>query len=332
VAGFPRWLLVLLVVSQLLAATAVALGVRRAVRERRVPVGTPIGAVSAGMAARPGVEPPTAVSVESVSSPPSNVTGIIEPRVVAPTCDTLLPDLPPPSGTANPAALAEELQGARRALLKGDLDDAERCYCRAARWDPNSPAVLGGMARLLLMRGDGPAAGDWATRAVRASATDPDLRALLGDALARSDHHDDARIAWLAAAGIAAGDAPAVLGLVRHAISTGEDALEHRDPSRAELHFRRAAVLEPDNVDAALGLVRALLATRRSDAAVQWGRRAVTLAPANAAAHILLGDALAQGGDGMSAAQEWREAERLEPQSQEIRRRLSRLPELSATW
>jgi Flp pilus assembly protein TadD len=84
-------------------------------------------------------------------------------------------------------------------------------------------------------------------------------------------------------------------------------------------------IMQPENVEAIMGLARALLGSDDTGNAVQWARRAAALAPANPGARLLLGDALHASGDDKSAEMEWLEAQRLNPASPEVRHRIAKL-------
>ena len=77
-----------------------------------------------------------------------------EPREVAPTCGALLGGEPAPAGVYPGAAYAQ-LRAGRKGLVRGDLDEAERGYCRAVAFDPRNLAANVELARVLVMRRDG---------------------------------------------------------------------------------------------------------------------------------------------------------------------------------
>jgi len=84
-------------------------------------------------------------------------------------------------------------------------------------------------------------------------------------------------------------------------------------------------VLQPNSVEAAMGLARVLLEQDDTGNAVLWARRALSLSPANVGARVLLGDTLAKSGDSKSAEMEWLEAQRLDPANPEVAHRIAHL-------
>ncbi|MBC8071927.1 MAG: tetratricopeptide repeat protein, partial [Deltaproteobacteria bacterium] len=76
---------------------------------------------------------------------------------------------------------------------RGDLDGAQRAFERALAADDRSASAHGGLARVEFERGRYVIAIRHATRAVRSSPKDAELRILLGDALYKSYRYAEAR-------------------------------------------------------------------------------------------------------------------------------------------
>ena len=98
-----------------------------------------------------------------------------------------------------------------------------------------------------------------------------------------------------------------------------------RDFARAERFFRRAVVLDAENGPASNGLADALLRLGDTSSALRWANRAVSVAPRDPAARVILGDVLFQKGDRGGAEVEWREALQLDPSNFLARRRVNKL-------
>ncbi len=334
--GLPAWLLAGLAGAHLLTVVAVTLGVRpdtapdRSAAASAADPATPAPAraptpSSPGRERSTDTDPTAASSAAQENGIGVSAAGVGETSVAAPTCDQLLRDQPSRSGGAQPAAARAEVRAARRALVRGDVDDAQMSYCRAIRWDERCTAALAGLIQLLLLRRDTAAAVQWAQRAVDVDPNDSDLRALLGDAYARSERQSEARAAWLAAAGEQEDDADAPHRLARRYTRVARQSQQRRDFPRAERYYRRAAVLQPNSVEPAMGLARVLLDRQDTGNAVLWARRALSLSPANVGARVLLGDTLAKSGDAKSAEMEWLEAQRLDPANPEVSHRIANL-------
>ncbi|HEY8942972.1 MAG TPA: hypothetical protein VIM73_01870, partial [Polyangiaceae bacterium] len=182
--------------------------------------------------------------VPSAPAPHSASThaAVDESGTVAPTCEALL-DAAPREG-AFPGAALEQLQLARKAIVQGRVDEAQRAYCKAVRWDADNPNIYFDLAQLLLLRRDGAACAEWAKRGLALDATNTRGHSLLGDGLARVGDTEGARQAWLTASNVADPSPAAVRNLTQSSLEEAERALVRRDFARAERFFRRAAVLD----------------------------------------------------------------------------------------
>ncbi|MFZ5891620.1 MAG: tetratricopeptide repeat protein [Myxococcota bacterium] len=240
----------------------------------------------------------------------------------APSCEDLLGDSTAASGD-NVGAAFEQLKLARKALVQGKSDDAQRAYCKAVRWDSNNAAYHFELAQLLLIRRDGAAAAEWARRGVRLEPGSTRGQALVGDALARVGDEDGARRAWFAAASANNPSAEEIQGLYLRAMKEAEQALSARDYMRAERFFRRGVILDHSSANAHRGLAMALLRIGEANNALAWARKSNELAPGDPAVKLTLGDALLASGDAEGARNAWLEAERLG--YPDARRRLSHL-------
>ena len=239
----------------------------------------------------------------------------------APSCDELLKDVA--GNGENPGAAFEQLKLARKALVQGKSDDAERAYCKAVRWDPQNVGYYFELAQLLLIRRDGAAAAEWAQKGVRLDSANTRGQSLVGDGLARTGDFEGARRAWYAAASVNTPSSQEIEQLFLRAQKEAEQALATHDYMRAERFYRRAAVLDPKSAAAQRGLASALLRIGEAKNALAWMRRAEQLAPKDPAIQLTLGDALLATGDDAGARQAWSEAERLG--YPDARRRLERL-------
>jgi tetratricopeptide (TPR) repeat protein/DNA-binding NarL/FixJ family response regulator len=220
-------------------------------------------------------------------------------------------------GAANDA-----LNLGRREIVKGDLEAAHRAYCRAVSYDPNSNAAVIGLARVLLMRRDGAAAVKWVKKALVQKPDDSNLKALLGDSLARIGDEEGARKAWMASVGIASSHDPEVRALALRDGRLAAHAFDRREWARAERLYRRAAVLDPTSSKAAAGVAKTLLVLDEPASAFAWARRATRLGPKNPDAHLVLGDALRAKNDEKSAEAAYRTAQKLgSPQAERRLRR-----------
>jgi tetratricopeptide (TPR) repeat protein/DNA-binding NarL/FixJ family response regulator len=284
-----------------------------------VVVAKPVAAPPA--APPPAPEPPPAALVEPPRGAPP---GKDESGYVAPTCDAILEPLGLDDGNFPGAAYEQQVVGAK-ALVQGKVDDAQIAFCKAARWDAKNPQTHIDLAQLLLIRRDGAAAAAEARKAVDLDPNSGRAQSLLGDGLVRIGDHEGAKQAWLLAAGVDATDALKFQALLDRNLREAEASLKKKDVSRAERFFRRAIVLDPDNLPASRGLAACLNQLGDGAAAVRWAQRALAREPRDPDAHIVLGDALLLLGDKVGAEREWREANRLDPANNQAQNRIRRL-------
>lgn len=251
---------------------------------------------------------------------PAAEPGAGDALAIAPDCSKLLGELGPPVGTYPGAAYAQ-LRAARKALMRGDLDETQRCYCRALRFDPENVQTHVEMSRLMVLRRDSTAAVNAARDAVRRAADDRSALLALGDALALSGEYSQAKEPLLRGFGVAPSDEPARLSVARAQTDLADKAARRRDHANEERFFRRAYTLAPDAPTSA-GISRALAAQGHRAAALVWARRAVTLAGARTTHHVVLGDLLHESGEKAEALRVWKAAAEKDPEDTELRARL----------
>lgn len=269
----------------------------------------------------------SAAAAASAPAPPASAPSaepdapLTEPRETAPTCKSLLGDLPPAAGVF-PGAAYDQMRQARKALMRGDLDEAQRSYCRALRLDEKNPAISEELARLLLVRRDGVAAIDAAKAALRGAPDDRGALLALADGMALTGDFDAAREPLLRGLGVESTGGTTKTSVVRAQLQLAEQSGHRHDTPSEERYYRRAYVLDTTSIIAAMGLARTLLKTGRVDAAAVWARRATAIDKGSAVAHLLLGDVLAKKGDKSAAEAAWKQAQLLEPDNAEVRARL----------
>ena len=279
-------------------------------------------APSASAPVAPLAAAPSAAAVPAV--PASKDIPLDETGVRAPTCEELFGAAHVGAGDYLGSAYVE-MRNANHALVRGDLDAAERALCKAALWDQKNPAIPLELAQLMLLRRDGAASVAWAKKSLDRDPTSLRAQGVLGDGLARVGDYDGAKRAWLLSVRLE-GDSDALYReLSFSSLREARSALGRRDFARAERFFRRAVVLDADNGPASNGLADALLRLGDTASALRWAHRAVSVGPRDPAARVILGDVLYQQGDRRGAEVEWREALQLDPTNFLGRRRMAKL-------
>jgi tetratricopeptide (TPR) repeat protein/DNA-binding NarL/FixJ family response regulator len=289
--------------------------------ESKAPVMAPATSTVGGAApaAARALPQPTASAAPAAKSIPLDETG-----VRAPSCDSLLAGTPAHEGDY-PGAAYGEMREANRALVRGDVDSAERCLCKAALWDQKNPAIPLEVAQLMLLRRDGAGAVEWAKKGIERAPTDLRAQAVLGDGLARLGDYDGAKLAWLKSMSLEEASEAQVKSLSFTSVREAQASMGHRDFARAERFFRRGVVLDGDNAQASNGLANALLRLGDVSSAQRWANHAVSVAPRDPAARVILGDVLFQKGDRSAAEVEWREALQIDPSNFIAKLRMNKL-------
>lgn len=212
--------------------------------------------------------------------PPAN-----NPR--APSCDELLKEQAPMGGPAAAAAYEAMVRG-RRALVRGDVDEAQRAYCYSVRTDPGNATAQVELARLLLVRRDGNAGLRQVEVALALDSGSRVVKGLLGDALARLGRYDGARRAWFEEAQLTAQSERSRRALLTTLMRAARRHRGRHAWGEAERFFRRVVVLEPSNIEASLGIAQALFSFGVKDEAVAWAQYVKRLSPHHPVAAELL--------------------------------------------
>ncbi len=218
--------------------------------------------------------------------------------------------------------IGSELKNASRAMMQGDLKAARRWYCVATDRYPEDTAALTGLVRLLMLDGEPNVALHYAEKLAKLDPESPRYRALVGDAQAMLGNEDEARRAFCQAAGVDPNKTEAVRVVERRYRAVAYRALKEKRYGEGVRYFRRAVTLNPESVEAMLGLSRALLLTGEKQASLEWARKAEKLAPGNVQVLVMLGDALARSGDRVGAVRAWKKGLSIEPGNAEARFRM----------
>jgi tetratricopeptide (TPR) repeat protein/DNA-binding response OmpR family regulator len=267
----------------------------------------------------------TATTEPSQAAPVAKDIPLDETGAHAPTCEALFGGAHVGAGEY-PGSAYVEMREANKALVRGDVDAAERSLCKAALWDQTNPAIPLELAQLMLLRRDGAASVAWARKGLEKDASSTRAQGILGDGLARVGDYPGARRAWLLSMRLdAAASESQLRDLSFSSLREARASMGRRDFARAERFFRRAVVLDAENGPASNGLADALLRLGDTSSALRWANRAVSVAPRDPAARVILGDVLFQQGDHGGAEVEWREALQLDPTNFLARRRVNKL-------
>jgi Flp pilus assembly protein TadD len=198
-------------------------------------------------------------------------------------------------------------------------DDALRIYCRAMLDFPGSAPLRTDFLELLFHQRDNRVAMRYAREFAEQFPKETQFKWMLGDAQARDGNWADARATWLQATpGGPTGERERTQFLARQSLNAARAAVRPGRFDQAERTFRRAAILDPSDVEAATGVAQMLLLGDDPKAAAAWARRALKRAPKYATLQVVLAKALAAAGDAEGAEAAWGEAQRLDAGNPEV--------------
>ncbi|MBN2193843.1 MAG: tetratricopeptide repeat protein [Polyangiaceae bacterium] len=210
-------------------------------------------------------------------------------------------------------ALAED------ANRHGAVEDALHYVALALEREPRSLAARAAHVRILLRFGDTPAALAQTDEYV-ADTPSAELSELRGDALAARGRFADARAAW-----VAEPSKEAIARAKSVALNGGRMRAQKGQVKEAKRFFRRAAVLDMNDLEALLALAELLLVEKDPKPAAAWATQASKVAPQVGAPYSLLGRALVALGDSTNALAAFERAVKYNPSDRASVRELVRL-------
>jgi tetratricopeptide (TPR) repeat protein len=214
---------------------------------------------------------------------------------------------------------------ANRKLKQGNLEHAQKAACLAVHYGQDSASALTLLAQVLLLRRDGATSAIYAERAVKLEPESRRANSILVDALARGPKHDRARDLLLTQVHIPNDEPGRDQKLLQHYLERGETALKRRDYALSERSFRRALLIDKTNILSAAGLSNSLTELGDKDAALRWADYTIALDRKSPLGPLALGDAWEKAGERAKAAEAWRAAQKLAPDSPAVRNRLEKL-------
>jgi tetratricopeptide (TPR) repeat protein len=174
----------------------------------------------------------------------------------------------------DPKRALRETRVGNRALVRGNVVEAQAAFCKALFWDRSNIDRHINLGRLFLVRRDWAKAAEYGQSALE---LDPESRpalGLVGDAWAALNKTKEARTAWLLAERKPKANASELRLIVRRNMALAKRVERLQDFSLAERFYRRTLLLEPEHTGAMKGLASCLLRFGDKRAAESWARRA----------------------------------------------------------
>ncbi len=276
----------------------------------------PSGAPSAAGPTPSASASASATAPEAATGPDATFAEVVRP---APSLAKVLADRGPiPSLTG--ASVRQLVALAEDAHRREQAEDALHLAALALEKDPRSVPARALHLAVLLRAGDAPAVIAQADAYLQDTPS-PVLAELRGDALAARGRFADARAAWIPDPT----NRPAAAAVRSMALNGARARSQKGQSKEAKRFFRRAAVLDMTNLEAALALADLLLVDGDPKAAAAWAAHACELAPEVGVTHALLGRALVATEDSAGALAAFERAVKCNPSDRASVREVVRL-------
>jgi len=179
---------------------------------------------------------------------------------------------------------------ARRAMMKGDNEEAQKRMCESAFIDSQGAATLG-LARYYLSVRALDEAEKWARLGIEVSPkAKRAAKELLGDVLCQRGKMNEAREIWLESFDLTADQKSRLEAVSRRFLSAAAKVRRGGDAALAERHLRRVAAFDLENSDVAADLASILVKTDEPDLARAWADKALALDPSSKVAKGVLSE------------------------------------------
>lgn len=247
----------------------------------------------------------------AATSPPLKDPFLVEEADV-PSCEKLLGSALPQPG-ADPVHEASVVwNAARKAIVEGKVDEAHRRMCEAIHLNPESVAMEG-LAALYLRLGAPRQALGWLERAEKLRPGQKELVALRGDIYSQLGRNDEARNLWLGMLALQPEQERRIQAVSKdYSVDAGK-SLRRGDRTLAEMWFRRAVVLDPQNVAAIMGLAKTFHRAGKRAHAKAFALRALAVSDVIPEIHVLLGEIALDEGNAAEAKKRFERALEVRP-------------------
>lgn len=242
----------------------------------------------------------SAIQAETTAGSQAGITPAERPFVVLdtkrPSCETLLSGVTPQVGhdVVHQASL---LWGeARKLIVAGKVAEAHRKMCGAVLLNPESAAVEG-LAQLYLDMFSLDQAELWANKAEQLRPGQRDITVLLGDIYGMHGDVDKALGTWRAALKLGEQSQSQLRAMSRdYGVEAGR-RLRSGDIVKAEIWFRRAAIMDPSNLAALMGLANTFMRSDRPNYALAFAYQALAVSELIPEMQVLVGEVALKAGN-----------------------------------
>lgn len=280
-------------------------------------VTTPDAAASAEADEVPSAGTASSAAAELGPSAPSAdtstpaLTAEPEPFVVhdthRPTCEAIVgADVPRPGRDIVHEASTLWAE-ARKMIVAGRLDDAHKKMCQAVSVNPESAAVEG-LASFYVDQFSLEQAELWIKKAEAIRPGQRETMLLWGDVQSLRGKVAEARVTWLNALKIPESKTGQIRAMSRDYSTSAGRKLVTGDLVKAELWYRRAVVLDEQNLAALMGLANTFMRKDKPQHALAFAYKVLTISDLVPEMQVLVGNVAAKAGDQAEARRRYEKA------------------------
>ncbi len=213
-----------------------------------------------------------------------------------PSCETLLNGQVPPSGPDIEHDAAVIWGKARKLIVRGKVDEAHRRMCEAVAINPQSAAVEG-LAGLYRDMFSVEQAEVWAKKAEELRPGQRETMLLMGDIYGMRGELEKARETWLSALKMENATKSQIRALSRDYSTSAGKQLVAGGLVKAEIWYRRAAIIDDQNFAALMGLANTFMRSARPKYALAFAYRVLDMSELVPEMQVLVGEVAADVGD-----------------------------------
>jgi|GEM_PF-1729536 len=265
---------------------------------------------------------------EEEAKPAEETAPPVDPKWVVPAaaqkdCESLVPNLEQLRlGGIGQATLS--WNKARKTMVLGDLDKAQRQMCEAALIHPKSLA-LEGLAGVYMMKHAPKEAMEWVEKALAVRPERGKTLELKGDVASQLGNEGEARTLWASALKVDGADQKTMAMIAAKYVEDAARHLKGGAVAQSEIFYRRAATFDPKNIAAATGMAQTYLALGHDAGAKAWADQALSLKADHGASQVVLADLLAKEGKNQEALVLYRKALETEPNNPRAHQQIFKL-------
>jgi len=283
----------------------------------------------------PEPEPGEAETPEAEEAAPNEVEQALPPTLnmenpfrvkgsKMPTCDQLVSENPVKEATDPIQAASGVWDEARKAIVSGRVQEAHILMCQAVALNPES-AALEGLAHHYMRGRSAEQSLVWAEKAEALRPGQLEIANLRGDIYGMMGDTEKAKATWLQALGVPPTETARILSISKDYSVDAARHLRRGDLILAELWYRRAVILNPENLTGLVGLAKTYQRAEMPDYARAFCELSLRVSDVVPEVHVMLGELALADGNKIEAKQRFERALKVRPDFFPARRGLGQV-------